>query len=536
MSLWSGFARRWLDLPAPRHRPSASTEWVASRDGARLATSVLRPRGASARGTVIVRSAAPVDSPRSLVRAAGHLLAEQGYAAVLQTCRGLHASEGRFQPFTDETRDGADLLEWVAAQPWFQPPLVVGGFGYSGHAAWAALGTEQPRVDGLVVGFAPRDPYAWLHDDRALRLNVALELAVALASGGSDASRAPDLARALPFRPLREADRVALRRIEWWREWLDHPRRDAYWEERSPRLAQQPGAALLIGGFSHPALTGQLDDYEELTDPEDAQPRVRLLVGPWRDEGGRPHRHQQSRFRSEAARSVLEFLDALCGEDAVRATSPVRAFVGGDGPWRDAPSWPPAETREHALHLNGDGREEGRLGDEPPVDEDASDRFVYDPADATPQAAAGYGRGDVLRYASDPLEAPMEIAGRPRVDLFAASSAPRTDFVARLLEISPHGDPTTLSEGLARDALREGTGAEPAQLAIELAPIWHRLRPGYRIGLELASASHPVYDRHPNTAAPPARAGDEDGVPALQRIWRDTRHASRIRLPVLRTS
>jgi putative CocE/NonD family hydrolase len=476
---------------------------------------------------VLIRSAAPVDSPRSPTRAAGHLLAEQGHAAVLQTCRGLHGSEGRFQPFVDEVRDGEDLLAWVAEQPWFQPPLVVAGFGYGAHAAWAALAAESPQVDAIVAGFACRDPYTWLHADRALRLDLALELAVSLSAAEEESPREPDLARALSFRPVREADRVALRRIGWWREWLDHPTRDGYWEERSPEPAQAP-AALLIGGFRHPALAGQLEDHRRLAGGASS---VRLLLGPWRGERGREGRRERAGFRSELARSVLDFLDALAGGEARRPSSAVRAFVAGERRWRDAPAWPPGEAREYALRLSGDGRAEGGL-EEMPAAEASSDVFVYDPADATPQVAEG-GRGDLLRYAGRPQEQPLEIAGSPRIVLFAESTAPRTDFVARLVELSAEGEATPIGEGLARDALREAGGQGPRPVEIELEPVWHRLRPGTRLGLEIASAARPAYDAHPNTADAPTRVGDLDGRVARQRVWHGEGFASRVVLPRL---
>jgi putative CocE/NonD family hydrolase len=543
LSLWAGFARRWLDLPAPRTRTLHSREWLATRDGTRLATAVVRPQGTDARTTVIVRSAASIGAARSPVRAAARLLAEQGHAVVIQTCRGLHSSEGHFQPFADEARDGEDLLEWATRQPWFRRPLVLAGFGYAGHAAWAGLSGDLP-IDGLIVGFAARDLYAWLHCDRALRLEAALELAVGLSVADSQPSRSPDLARALRYRPLREADRVALRRIPWWREWLDHPRRDAYWEERTPRPTQRPGAALLIGAFGHPTLEAQLGDCTGLREASDSQSPVRLLVGAWGDDSGtrRERRRRAAALRREGARAILDFLDALY--EGRGHGSPVRGFVAGAERWRDAAVWPPADARERLFHLAGDGRAgdgraaanaPGELRDDPP-DEQAADPYLYDPADAPSWASelrAAPPRADVLRYTSAPFDGGLEIAGSPRVDLFAASDAPRTDFAVRLLAIAPDGEAIAISQGLARDALRERTPEPTGSIEIALSPLWRQLAPGTRLRLEVSSSGFPEYDRHSNTREAPMRATDGDGVVALQHLWHDSRHPSCLRLPVL---
>src|SRR5262249_22384019 len=158
--------------------------------------------GDGARSTLLVRSAAGVHrASHPLVRLAS-LLAEQGVAVVVQECRGLHASEGRFEPFVHEAADGRDALRWVCEQAWFAPPLCLAGVGYGGYAAYAALAGSPAPVERLVVGFAARDPYAWLHAGGALRLAAAFELAFALAAMERSGEGAPRLAHALRHRPL----------------------------------------------------------------------------------------------------------------------------------------------------------------------------------------------------------------------------------------------------------------------------------------------------------------------------------------------
>lgn len=535
MSLWTGFARRWLDLPAPRCRTSGSLDWLATRDGTRLATAVERPLGTEPRSCVLVRTAAPVAGERSRVRAAARLLAEQGHAVVAQTCRGLHASEGRFQPFLDEARDGADLRDWAARQPWFRRPLVVAGAGYGGFAAWAAASGDEP-ADGLIVGFGTRDPHRWLYVDGALRLELALGLAIALAVAESAPDHPADLARALRHRPLREADRVALRRVDWWAEWLDHPRRDAWWQERCANPKQLPGSSLLVGAFGEPSFEAMQADHEQLCAASPESPgRKRLLIGSREPlPGGRARRRRDAALRREVAREVLAFLDALAG--GRERPAPVRAFVGGTLRWRDAAAWPPAGTAARELHLRGDGRARGdgagELREAPPADAEPPDRYVYDPADApcfAGDAGETDGRGDVLRYLGAPAASDYEIAGAPRLLLFADSDAARTDFFARLLAIAPSSPPLPISHGLARDA----PGEDGAAIEIPLAPLWRHVPAGTRLALEISSSGFPHFARHPNTRESPTRSRDGAGVPALQLVWHDARRPSRLWLPVL---
>ena len=39
---------------------------------------------------------------------------------------------------------------------------------------------------------------------------------------------------------MREADRVAHRRTDWFRDWVDHPKRGGFWDDITPPLPDAP--------------------------------------------------------------------------------------------------------------------------------------------------------------------------------------------------------------------------------------------------------------------------------------------------------
>jgi uncharacterized protein len=542
LSLARAFVRHWLGLPAACQRVRRGEAWVKSEDGARLATLVTRPLAATPRSTVVMRTAADVRMPRSLESLAAALLAEQGHAVVMQTCRGLHSSEGRFEPFLHEARDGAALLDWVLHDAALPRPLTVLGVGYAGHAAWAAQAARADEVDALIVGFAASDPYAWLHAGGALQLDTALPLALAWAAGEPDGTGAPDPWRGVTFRPLREADRVALRRLDWWRGWLDHPERGPYWAERSAQGSAPPRNALLFGGLYDASLPALLADHARLAAGADPG-RLQLRIGPW-SARALPLRQRTRAAHREGtlARAVVGFLDALAAPPA-RSEAPVRVFVCGTGGWRDLPAWPDPAAQPHVLHLAGDGRAGGSLREEPHAEDEPPDRFACDPADATPSGGGASGlepgplpgdsageRGDVLAYATEPLAAPLRLLGPARLRLFITCDTGIGDVCARLLQWDGDGTLTPLADGITRTRLpRDGDGA-PVEVA--LSPLCHQLQAGARLLLEISGARFPRFDRHPNSDVAVARASDDDGVVARRCVFHDARRPSALSLSV----
>ena len=156
------------------------------------------------------------------------------------------------------------------------------------------------------------------------------------------------------------------------------------------------------------------------------------------------------------------------------------------------------------------------------------------PADQAPLAE----RRDILVYQSEPLTERLEVTGNPVVELFAATSAPDTDFFARLIDVHPDGRAVDVSLGMVRARFRDGlnkealvTPDEVVRYEITLNPTSIAFHPGHRIRLDITSSDFPNFDRNHNTAANPN--ADAELVVAEQRVRHGGDHASALHLPVI---
>ena len=555
--------RRLLGLPPRRFASESSTHWLPLSDGVRLATTLFRPVGAGGEGvpTVLIRTPLSTRRGTDPSRLLARVIAEDGYTVVLQECRGRYASEGHFSFFENEARDGEETLAWIDEQAWGRGPLGLLGFGYSGFAVWAALSGNPARVGAMVIGFQGRDPYASLYSGGALGVEGALHLAVGLGEREVVPDRRFDLARGVSFRPVCDADRVALCRVRAFRSWTSHPWRDGYWTALSPALPARPPPTLLVSGWHDPALGPQLADYEELRRAAEVNgaPAPELVVGPWA--AGRDvrcgRRDSAGRQRSIVLNTVLSFLDrTLRGGEQNPAR--VRAFVHDANTWREFPTWPPPGAEERVFYLRSGGRANGLVGDgelskEAPAGAESPDSFVYDPEDPVP-TVGGFrigqwgpadqrpveARADVLCYSTPPLAADLEVAGPVRLVLFASSSAPDTDFTAKLVDVAPDGRAAHRCEGVVR-ARRQAEDEipiwfeanVPRRFEIDLWATSCRFRAGHRIRVEVSSSNFPRFDRNPNARDEPETADVECFSAARQRVLHDAEHPSKLVLRVL---
>ena len=228
-------------------------------------------------------------------------------------------------------------------------------------------------------------------------------------------------------------------------------------------------------------------------------------------------------------------------ERAAPATeNPVAFFVLNLNRWQEADTWPPdnAEPLELFLHSPGGDRQplsSGLLSVDAPREEEP-DHYEFDPRDpvmsldtwrsrAVDQAPNDCRR-DVLRYVTGPLSSDVLVIGEPELVLWAASTAPDTDFVARLIELRLDGTSVALSRAVVRARYREGydrellleTG-EPVRFHMTLSPIAVLLGAGTRLRLDLTSSDFPNFDRNHNTGKP--FWSDRELLTATQTVFHD---------------
>jgi len=243
--------------------------------------------------------------------------------------------------------------------------------------------------------------------------------------------------------------------------------------------------------------------------------------------------------------------------------APINLFVMGANAWRDEQEWPLARAvnTRYYLHSNGGANSLHGNGylttDLPDRDESASDKYDYDPNNPvitrggalllSPEYPPGpfdqqptESREDVLVYTSGELKEDLEVTGPIKVHLWAVSSAPDTDFVARLVDVHDDGYAQNLTDGIIRARYRHFERGETPSLIepgkayeyeIDLWATSNVFKAGHRIRLEVTSSNFPRWDRNPNTGHD--FGTDTEMVVAHQTILHDAEHASYIVLPIV---
>ncbi|MFT4212904.1 MAG: CocE/NonD family hydrolase [Microbacterium sp.] len=486
-------------------------------DGVELLGDLYRPVGADgAAPTILVRG--PYGR-RGLLGGAARALAYEGYTVFFQSCRGTWGSGGVFTPQIDEQRDGIETVRWVRQQPWFTGRLAMFGESYMGYTQWAVAGRMQreepenaPEAHVLQITMPDFGAITW--DNGAYSLRNALgwtRMMVRMRRGGLAllGMMLPDrrLARAFDVLPLSAGDVAATgESVHWYQDWVAHESlADEYWTQQSHTASVSDVTApiLMVTGWYDIFLPWQLRTYALLAAAGRAP---RLTVGPWG--------HISPDKSAPAHRDTLAFLaDTFTDADSGRV-APVRAYQTGAEEWHDLGSWPPAGSRAGTWFLHPGGG----LSAQPAVT--GTTAYTYDPTDPTPALggpslqpdtlpkdnAALERRADIRVFRSEPLDAPLDVAGDPVARIRIRSSAPCFDVFVRITDVHPDGRVMSVCDGIRRIGSVGTAATDPEadadgfrEVTVPLWPTFHRFARGHRVGLQVSSGAHPRYARNPGT-------------------------------------
>ena len=368
----------------------------------------------------------------------------------------------------------------------------------------------------------------------------------------------------------------------YYYDWLDHPDYDSYWRQVDVehRFDEVTVPVLNTGGWYDAFAVGTMRSFQGLranggtTAAREGTQLVMTCCGHTGSQGlisWGPEAHAFD-TKMSSGRDVSGFnrwfdhhLKGVA--NGVDTDPTVRLFVmvppdtgtQGTGFELTADEYPLPNTTATRFHLRSGGHANTRHGDGT-LSRDAPagppDRFAYDPEHPVPTMGGNLCCGDFLRrgalnqsevelredvlvYTSAPLSEPLTVIGPVAVTLSATSSAPDTDFTAKLVDVHLDGIAHNVLDRIVRARYRRGSKLPPSlitpgevyEYTIDLGHTATVFRVGHRVRLEISSSNFPHFDRNPNTGHPFGQ--DAELATATQTIFHDATRASYVELPVL---
>lgn len=512
---------------------------IPMRDGQRLSAWLYFPPGNGPWPAVFEQRYADIRTAGSRKNAAK--FAEGGFVIALVNYRGTHQSEGRWQGYRalawGELKDGYDLCEWLAVQPWCTGKIGTYGGSQAGYAQNFLAITQPPH---LVAQYMTDTGLSLFHEGYRI--------------GGTT--------RPERFKAMGKVARVPEDNDALLKEWFAHPHYDAYWrdEDCSLHFPKMNVPCFTIGSWYDFMCQGSVMSF--IGRQHQAGPNSRgqqqLIIGPWLH-GGYPKSNKiaemtypTNAFFDVYAHMTKWFHHHLKGtNNGIMAEPPVRYYVMGatgetNAPgnvWRTAQDWPP-----HATPQSFFLREDGQLSTAAPTAAKASTSYVSDPfhpmlipgtafpgaKDARPFET----QAEVRTFTTGPLAEPVEWTGLVKVELWVSSTARDTDFIVRVSDVYPDGRSMLLMDYPRRARYREGfdhekllVPGEPAKLAFDVGWTSIIFNKGHRIRVTVASTGAPLYEPNPQTGGPQTIEFPKDAKVATNAIHHSKVLASRIIAP-----
>jgi putative CocE/NonD family hydrolase len=539
----------------------------------------------------------------------GRYYAARGYVVVANDVRGRYASEGTWRLIVDDPHDGYEVVEWIARQDWADGKVGTFGTSYPGATQHALAEMNPPHLTTMIpVDAVSNCGVSGMRHGGAFELRFMNWIFQIGAPNSRAALADPALRRALVENgqrirqhvdnlPIR-AGNTPLRVVPEYEAWLVEAMKSGpespFWHIKGMSVVDHVSdyadvPVLHITGW-YDSWTRQVAmNYEALSKAKKSAQR--LVIGPWVHGSQHANWAGEVEFTKEAGLDLLAFrlrwYDRWMRGDqnGIDDEKPVLLYIMGTGDdhrsqagrlqhggfWRSERAWPLPHARPTSLYLTADGS----LAKSPPTVAESRTSFTFDPKHPVPTIGGntssneglitngGYDqrsrdnthaapdrlplseRRDVLVFRTAPLDADLEVTGTVVVKLWVSSTAPDTDFTAKLIdEIPPNADyplgfDLNLGDSILRTRYRDGLDHQAAPLnpsdvipiTITLYPNANVFKKGHRIRVDVSSSNYPRFDVNPNTTDP---LGDyRRMVTADNTVYHEAGHPSQVILPVI---
>ncbi|HEV2960447.1 MAG TPA: CocE/NonD family hydrolase [Candidatus Angelobacter sp.] len=444
---------------------------IPMRDGIKLHTVILVPKGAKAAPILLTRTPYSADVLIGHAQSA-HLgpiltgydnatevIVEGGYIRVVQDVRGKYESEGDYvmnRPLhgpqnptpVDHSTDTYDTIDWLVKNvPESNGKVGILGISYDGFLPLMALVNPHPALkvsvpmNPMVDGWMGDD---WFHNGAFRQQNLAY-IYDQEAARKSDTKWWTDHFDDYDlFMQAGSAGELGhthgMEQLGFWRKILEHPSYDAFWSDQAMDkiLASQPlkvPVMLVHSLWDQEDIHGAIAVYKAIKPKDTNNDKVFLVLGPWHhgqeiDDGStlgalKFNSDTALYFRREILRPFLDRYLKDGGANSVKAdVAVVNAFETGTNHWQRLTAWPDNCANgcksPTPLYLNAGLKLSFAA---PKTGDTAFDDYVSDPAKPVPFRARPIqpiGYSDGLTWSQWLVDDQREASGRTDVLSFVS--------------------------------------------------------------------------------------------------------------------
>jgi hypothetical protein len=467
---------------------------------------------------------------------------------VIGDLRGTGKSEGEYAGMwsTQEGKDGADLVEWIAQQPWCDGNVGMIGYSYYGGIQLMVAVQQPKHLKSIFVSHVGLDYYR----DQAYVGGVLSLFYYGLWDGRHGTSGfAPKNATSLMMKnlPKKEFERRRQALLNhpdiknypnifhllnypyknpWFFDMVMNPLDGPFWKDRSlyPFIDKIKVPVYVVGKVAHES-GAYWDVYAGLNTTK------RLLV--------KPNGPEERPWREDLELIIRWHDHWLKGNDTgVLNDPPVKIFMQGSNQWRFENQWPITAAEWTPCYLR---RWEG-LSFAPEKHQPEPDCFLQQPLHLS-------AKRDSVKYVSPPMPEDLTVLGPTAFNFYASIDQDDTNWIVKLYDVAPGGAETRLGKGYLKASHRaldpkksrpyapyhKHTAAEPVvpgdvnQYNVDLGKVTNVFKAGHRIKLEIESLESPRdpemqihYHPHLNNART-----------TVHKVYRNKEYQSHLLLPIV---
>jgi hypothetical protein len=569
----------WADGAPPGLSDAAKVQFswgvkIPLRDGVHLNATVYTPREQQAPAPCIFTLTPYIGQS---YHDRGMYFAAHGYPFLTVDVRGRGNSEGTYHPLIQEAKDGYDVVEWLAKQPYCNGKVTMWGGSYAGYDQWATAKEFPPHLATIVP---VASPFAGVDFPMSGNIFAPYDMQWLTFTSGhtaqdrifGDSSFWIEKNREWfeSGKPFASLDTLFGNPSTIFQEWIAHPHPDAYWDLYNPTAEQYAKLnipILTITGSHDDDQPGALMHYRQYMRSASPQARARhyLIIGPWDHAGTRT---PKSKFGglSFGPASLVDLPKLHLGwyawtmQDGPKPEflkKAVAYYVMFADQWRYADSLEAVTASTRALYLDSSANADDVLSSgslKPEAAKGNPDHYLYDPRDTTTgeleasidsdsltdQHMVYALRGKQLVYHSALFDDDTEVSGFFKLSAWIAIDQPDTDFAVTISEIRRDGSSIPLARDSMRARYRESL-REPKFIKSKSALRYdfdhftfasQQVKKGSRLRLTITPINSIYSEKNYNSDGMVAAESMQDARPVNVTLYHDGTHPSALYVPL----